>query len=107
VPRLVEALAGKKVVGAAVGYNHTAVWTAPGELFTFGDGGYGQLGHGGPLVYQTELVPRLAEALAGKKVLGAAAGYFHTAAWTGAGELFTFGAGKDGKLGMEGPLGFK
>jgi alpha-tubulin suppressor-like RCC1 family protein len=53
VPRLVEALAGKNVVGAAVGYNHTAVWTAPGELFTFGDGEYGQLGHGGPLVYQT------------------------------------------------------
>jgi len=27
VPRLVEALAGKKVIGAAVGSYHTAVWT--------------------------------------------------------------------------------
>jgi hypothetical protein len=38
VPRLVEALAGKKVVGAAAGFEHTAVWTEAGELFTFGYG---------------------------------------------------------------------
>jgi len=36
VPRLVEALAGKTVIGAAVGENHTSVWTDAGELFTFG-----------------------------------------------------------------------
>jgi hypothetical protein len=32
VPRLVEALVGKKVVGAAAGDAHTAVWTEEGEL---------------------------------------------------------------------------
>jgi len=47
VPRLVEALAGKQVAGAAAGEWHTAVWTDAGELFTFGDGDNGQLGHGG------------------------------------------------------------
>jgi formate dehydrogenase assembly factor FdhD len=36
-PRLVEALVGKIVVGAATGCFHTAVWTDTGELFTFGD----------------------------------------------------------------------
>jgi len=90
VPRLVEALAGKNVVGAAAGVKHTAVWTE-GELFTFGNGGYGRLGHGGT---QIELVPRLVEALAGKMVIGAAAGDYQTAAWTDAGELFTFEEGK-------------
>ena len=60
VPRLVEALAGKKVVSASLHGNHTAVWTDEGEIFTFGNGGYGQLGHGGT---QDEYVPRLVEAL--------------------------------------------
>jgi len=67
VPRLVEALARKKVVGAAAGTDHTAVWTDEGELFTFGCGSV-QLGHGGDA---DELVPRLVGALAGQKVIGA------------------------------------
>jgi hypothetical protein len=34
VPRLVEALVGKRVIGAAAGGFQTAVWTEEGELFT-------------------------------------------------------------------------
>jgi alpha-tubulin suppressor-like RCC1 family protein len=63
VPRLVGTLAGKKVVGASAGRgrpDHTAAWTEEGELFTFGYGGGGRLGHGGD---EDELVPRLVEAL--------------------------------------------
>jgi len=60
VPRLVEALVVKKVVGATAGASHTAAWTEEGELFTFGYGGGGRLGHGGD---EDELVPRLVEAL--------------------------------------------
>jgi len=69
-----------------------------GELFTFGSGLYGKLGHGGT---QDALVPRLVAALAGKKVLGAAAGERHTdrcehtAAWTEEGELFTLSLGME------------
>jgi len=99
VPRLVEVLVGKKVIGAAAGTCHTAAWTEAGDLFTFGYGRHGQLGHGG---IENELVPRLVEALAGKKVVGAAAGIDHTAAWTEEGELFTFGAGEQGSLGHGG-----
>jgi len=99
VPRLVVALAGQNVIGAATGLYHTAVWTEAGELFTFGNGLYGQLGHGGA---RYAPVPRLVGALAGKKVVGASTGYFHTAVWTEAGELFTFGLGQFGKLGHGG-----
>jgi len=49
----------------------TAVRTEAGELFTFGGGEFGRLGHGGT---EHELVPRLVVALAGKKVVGVAAG---------------------------------
>ena len=58
-PRLVEALVGKKVVGAATGICHTAVWTDAGELFTFGLGDNGRLGNGGE---EDEFVPRPVEA---------------------------------------------
>ena len=67
------------------------------ELFTFGRGGDEKLGHGGK---ENEHVPRLVEALAGKKVIGAAAGYTHTAAWTAEGGLFTFGVGAFERLGQ-------
>ena len=95
VPRMIEALAGKKVIGAAAGAEHTAVWTEVGELFTFGNGHDQILGHGGE---EGELVPRLVEALVRKKVIGAAASTNHTAVWTDEGELFTFGRGTDGQL---------
>jgi len=42
-PRLVEALAGKKVVGASMGTCHTVAWIETGELFTFGDGSEGRV----------------------------------------------------------------
>ena len=99
VPRLVKALAGKKVVGAAAGYNHTAVWTEAGELFTCGCGGAGKLGHGGE---DNERVPKLVEALAGIEVASATVSFSHSAVWTKGGELFTFGNGKKGRLGHGG-----
>jgi hypothetical protein len=73
-----------------------AVWTEEGELFTFGYGGDGKLGHGG---YQNEPVPRLVEVLA---VVCASVPDEHTAVWTAAGEVFTFGDGHGGKLGHGG-----
>jgi len=63
----------------------TAVLPATSDVFTFGLGH-----HGGE---QREFVPRLVEALVGKKVVGAAASADHTAVWTDAGEVFTFGRG--------------
>jgi len=98
VPRLVEALVGKKAIGASTGYaQHTAAWTEEGELFTFGKGEHGQLGHGGT---QNELVPRLVQALLRKKVVGTAAGGRHIAVWTEDGDIFTFGAARLGQLGQ-------
>jgi len=46
-PRGWSAPAGKKVISVAAGKVHTAVWTDGGDLFTFGYGSFGVLGHGG------------------------------------------------------------
>ena len=75
------------------------VWTEGGEVYTFGSGEQGRLGHGGT---ERELVPRVVEALAGKKVVGAAAGVRHTVVWTEGGEVSTFGHRCYGALGHEG-----
>jgi len=83
VPRLVEALVGHKVIGAAAGYVHTSVWTEAGELFTFG----------GRLENHAQLLPKLMEALNGHKVVGSATGLCHTMVWTETGDLFSFGGG--------------
>ena len=67
------------VVQVATDKNHTAVLTKDGEVFTFGDGHGGRLGHGGE---QNELLPRSVVTLSGKHVVHMAAGYLHTAVLT-------------------------
>ena len=45
-PRAIESLRGKDVVDVAAGGAHSACITSAGELFTWGKGRYGRLGHG-------------------------------------------------------------
>ena len=99
VPKRVDALVGKRVVHVACGSHHTAVVTSDGDLFAFGDGDFGQLGHGGE---DSEWVPRLVDALVGKLVVQVACGWYHTAVITSTGEVHTFGSGEEGPLGHGG-----
>ena len=43
---MIESLRGKEVVSIAAGGAHSACITSTGELFTWGKGRYGRLGHG-------------------------------------------------------------
>lgn len=45
-PRLIEALKPKRVRDIACGSSHSAAITSSGELYTWGLGDYGRLGHG-------------------------------------------------------------
>lgn len=44
---LVAALAGERVIAIAAGTNHAAALTEDGQVYSWGCGGYGRLGHGG------------------------------------------------------------
>ncbi len=65
-PRLIEALRARRVRDVACGSGHSAAVTAAGELYTWGSGEYGRLGHGDAI---TQLRPRLVRALAGEHVV--------------------------------------
>eukprot|EP00668_Euglena_longa_P014422 GGOE01018412.1.p1 GENE.GGOE01018412.1~~GGOE01018412.1.p1 ORF type:complete len:985 (+),score=336.01 GGOE01018412.1:29-2956(+) len=96
-PTAIPALRGKPIAGAACGANHSVVWTTEGEVFTFGHGGNGRLGHGDT---NHRLAPTpLPPFQQGQKVVGAACGPNHTFVWTAEGSIFSFGWGSYGQLG--------
>lgn len=55
-PRLIEALKTKRVRDIACGSSHSAALTSSGELYTWGLGEYGRLGHGDNT---TQLKPKM------------------------------------------------
>ncbi|KAL3866609.1 hypothetical protein ACJMK2_043893 [Sinanodonta woodiana] len=75
---------------------HTLALAVTGEVYTWGDGDYGKLGHGNS---STQKYPKLVRSLVGKQVTCISAGYRHSAAVTKDGELYTWGEGDYGRLG--------
>ena len=56
IPRMIEVLKSKRVRDIACGSSHSAAITSSGELYTWGLGDYGRLGHGDNT---TQLKPKL------------------------------------------------
>ncbi|XP_051189657.1 RCC1 domain-containing protein RUG3, mitochondrial [Lolium perenne] len=82
----------------ALGGIHSAALTASGDVFTWGYGGFGALGH---YVYHRELLPRKVEGPWEGKIAHIATSGAHTAAITDSGELYTWGRDEgDGRLGL-------
>ncbi|XP_042388138.1 PH, RCC1 and FYVE domains-containing protein 1-like [Zingiber officinale] len=106
IPKRVSGLLeGLQVSYVSCGVWHTALITTTGQLFTFGDGTFGVLGHGNR---ETVLYPREVESLMGLKTIAVSCGVWHTAAVvevivtqssTSSGKLFTWGDGDKNRLG--------
>ncbi|XP_070409981.1 probable E3 ubiquitin-protein ligase HERC1 [Nothobranchius furzeri] len=87
----------KKVLSSKGSDGHTLAFTTEGEVFSWGDGDYGKLGHGNS---STQKYPKLIQGpLQGKVVVCVSAGYRHSAAVSEDGELYTWGEGDFGRLG--------
>ncbi|XP_034934449.1 E3 ubiquitin-protein ligase HERC2 [Chelonus insularis] len=97
-PRLIEALRSKRIKDIACGSGHSAAISSNGELYTWGLGEYGRLGHGDTV---TQLKPKLVEALVGQRVVQVACGSkdAQTLALTEDGSVYSWGDGDFGKLG--------
>ncbi|XP_073027881.1 PH, RCC1 and FYVE domains-containing protein 1-like [Primulina eburnea] len=108
IPKRVSGpLEGLQVLSVACGTWHSALATSTGKLFTFGDGTFGALGHGGR---ESITYPREVQSLNGLKTLAVSCGVWHTAAivevtnQSGASvvssrKLFTWGDGDKNRLG--------
>lgn len=76
-PSLLASLHRQHITHVSCGAFHTAATSESGTLYTWGQGSYGQLGHG---VGQMELQPRAVFELLGTKVVHVACGRLHTVA---------------------------
>ncbi|KAG4941618.1 hypothetical protein JHK87_045489 [Glycine soja] len=105
--RIAGPLEGLQIAFVACGPWHTALVTSTGQLFTFGDGTFGVLGHGDR---QNVSYPREVESLLGLRTIAVACGVWHTAAVVeviathsstsiSSGKLFTWGDGDKNRLG--------
>ncbi|KAK2709534.1 hypothetical protein QYM36_013262, partial [Artemia franciscana] len=105
-PKVIEALRGKEIIDIACGGAHSAAVSAVGELYTWGKGRYGRLGHGDS---EDQLKPKLVEALIGYRVVGVACGSgdAQTLCITDDDSVWSWGDGDYGKLGRGGSDGCK
>ncbi|KAL4491987.1 hypothetical protein ABPG72_008408 [Tetrahymena utriculariae] len=79
--------------GIACGTNHCLLWDTEGQIFSWGDGSHGKLGHssvkGG---YNYMIVnPQKIKALEDQKIIQASCGYNHSCALNFKGEIYTWG----------------
>ncbi|KAL6524336.1 hypothetical protein OROGR_016770, partial [Orobanche gracilis] len=96
-PKLIDALSNTNIELVACGEYHSCAVTLSGDLYTWGNGHFGLLGHGNEV---SHWVPkRVNGPLEGIHVSAISCGPWHTAVVTSAGQLFTFGDGTFGVLG--------
>ncbi|KAA0162714.1 hypothetical protein FNF28_04595 [Cafeteria roenbergensis] len=102
--RSIQALRGPagRVVQVACGEQHCLARTAAGEVFSWGSGLHGRLGHG---LTSDEPSPRLVTRLIrnGARASWVACGQRHSAAVTLDGGLYMWGSGKLGRLATDKP----
>lgn len=98
IPTKIQVLSEKKIIGIFCGATYSAAISATGELYTWGRGTYGRLGHG---TSDDKFTPVQVQALKGHKIVDVALGTgdSHTLCITEDGLVFAWGDGDFGKLG--------
>lgn len=98
MPEKVKALQGAFITKVACGWSHSLCYSERdgGRLWTWGVGKDGRLGHGDNSDRST---PTEVQALHGVALAHISGGYYHSAAVTDEGRVYTWGWGEHGQLG--------
>ncbi|GMH49141.1 hypothetical protein TrRE_jg8454, partial [Triparma retinervis] len=96
-PKKVKNLGGVASSGISACGFHTAVVGVNGGIWTWGEGKFGRLGHGNE---RNVTSPKKIEGLGEGRKFKVACGGFHTAAIADDGEVYTWGGGEHGQLGL-------
>ncbi|XP_051146069.1 ultraviolet-B receptor UVR8 [Andrographis paniculata] len=96
-PTEVKALEGFEITCVSAGWNHSAFVSESGNLFTCGDGSFGQLGHGD---YSSQCSPLEVSYFSSKPVNQVACGMRHSLVLLRENQVYGFGSGKRGQLGI-------
>ena len=94
-----------QIADFACGVGHVVALTSTGEAFTWGDNREFQcgMGLGHPFVSRNITQPMRIPSLIGKRVVAVACGAGHSIVITATGEVFAWGAGNEGQLGLGTP----
>ena len=98
-PQFIEHLSDVRCICVSAGELHSAVVTDDGDVYTFGEGFCGQLGHGDK---RPQLLPKLVgHDIEYEAISHVSCGSRHTIVVSEEGEMYTFGLGHFGALGRE------
>ncbi|XP_054155256.1 RCC1 and BTB domain-containing protein 1-like [Oppia nitens] len=97
-PNLIDGLVGKRIVDISCGYDHSLALTATGDVYSWGDNSYGQLGNGNNFDIQS--VPHKVKGFDSQEVIQISCGYYHSMAITKAGHVYGWGYNSEGELGL-------
>ncbi|KAG2405376.1 PH, RCC1 and FYVE domains-containing protein [Vigna angularis] len=103
LPCKVDSLGGSFIKLISAGKFHSVALTARGELYTWGFGRGGRLGHPDFDIHSGQaavITPRqVTSGLGSRRVMAIAAAKHHTVIATQGGEVFTWGSNREGQLG--------
>ena len=95
-PRMVEYLKGTSITNTSCGLSHSAAVSDEGTLYIWGSGSYGKIGFDGSI--SCTLPTRLI--IPSCRVIKVSCGASHSACVGGSGELYVWGTGDGGRLGL-------
>ncbi|EGC34029.1 hypothetical protein DICPUDRAFT_153832 [Dictyostelium purpureum] len=101
-PKQVMSLHGHTIVDMSLGGGHSMALTKRGEVFSWGRGENGQLGHG--TFTSQQMTPKQIQAFQNKTIKVISAGGYHSIAIDTNGSMFAWGRGDYGVLGVSSSL---
>ena len=104
VPVAVD-MGGKTLVAIAVGFDYCMALTSDGLIFDWGWNVYGHLGNNTTKSSSVPVQTITSGTMAGKTVVGIAAGGMHSTTLTSNGQIFSWGSNYYGQLGNSGTMG--